>query len=135
MDQRGRPDPAETPGGGCGALSMVKIRSIGVVLVLIASAASLRASDVPTTRPTTRATAKWDPDVFPISHWCGVRREFISLERYREVADAGFTYAMPGLEGGTPTPEENLRILDYCQAVGIKAFLNDRRMPHGFGPN
>jgi len=111
---------------------MVKMRFVGVVVVLIALfAASSRASDAPTTRP----TAKWGPDVFPISFWCGVHKNFISLERYKEVADAGFTHAMPNLDGGAPTVEDNRRTLDYCQAVGIKAFLYDGRMPHGFGPN
>jgi hypothetical protein len=80
-------------------------------------------------------TAKWDPDVFPISFWCGVPVKFISLERFQEVADAGFTHAMPGLEQGAPTVQDNLRTLDYCQAVGIKAFLYDGRMPTGFGAN
>jgi hypothetical protein len=42
---------------------------------------------------------------------------------------------MPGLEQGAPNREDNFRTLDYCQSVGIKAFLYDRRMPHGLGPN
>ena len=41
--------------------------------------------------PVAATAAKWEPDVFPISHWCGVPVRFISLERYQEVADAGFT--------------------------------------------
>src|SRR5687767_2846347 len=111
---------------------MVRTRLLCAVLVTISTcAASLRAAEGPSTRP----TAKWDPDVFPISFWCGVPVKFISLERFQEVADAGFTHAMPGLEQGAPTTEDNLRILDYCGAVGIKAFLYDRRMPSGFGPN
>ena len=111
---------------------MVMMRSIcSAVLLVTCFAATAHASGAPATRP----TAKWDPDVFPISFWCGVPVKFISLERFQEVADAGFTHAMPGLEQGAPTTEDNLRILDYCRAVGIKAFLYDRRMPHGFGPN
>jgi hypothetical protein len=35
---------------------------------------------------------------------------------------------------GATTPEVNKKILDYCQKVGIKAFLMDPRMPIGFGP-
>jgi hypothetical protein len=80
-----------------------------------------------------RATAKWEPDVFPISFWCGVPVKFNTRERYQEVADAGFTHAMPNLDGGQPTTEDNRLTLDHCQAVGIKAFLWDRRMPQGLG--
>ena len=79
-------------------------------------------------------TAKWDPDVFPISFWCGVPVKFNTLERYREVADAGFTYTMPNLDAGQPTVEDNRRTLDHCKAVVIKAFLWDSRMPQGLGP-
>src|SRR5215213_8970047 len=99
------------------------------LFVLGLVAATSRASEA----PTTKATAKWDPDVFPISFLCGVHVKFISLERYKEVADAGFTHAMPNLDGGAPTIADNQRTLDYCQAVGIKAFLYDNRMPQGFG--
>lgn len=108
------------------------VRTVTLILVaLLLSAVTLRAADA----PPAHATAKWDPDVFPISFWCGVPVKFISLERFQEVADAGFTHAMPGLEQGTPTTEDNQRILDYCRDVGIKAFLYDRRMPHGLGPD
>jgi hypothetical protein len=103
--------------------------------IIVALAAWLSVPALASDKPTTKPTAAWDPDVFPISYWCGVPVKFISLQRYREVADAGFTYAMPGLEQGAPTTADNLRILDYCQAVGIKAFLYDARMPHGLGPN
>jgi hypothetical protein len=110
----------------------MKILVLMLVLHGLLSSATVRAADAP---PAQHPTAKWEPDVFPISFWCGVPVKFSSLERYQEVADAGFTYAMPGLEGGVPSVEENRRTLDYCQAVGIKAFLWDRRMPNGIGPN
>ena len=70
--------------------------------------------------------------MFPISYWWGPPKQFNTRERYQEVADAGFTYAMHGPEGGG-TPEENKLTLDHCQAVGIKAFLYDSRMPHAIG--
>jgi hypothetical protein len=108
----------------------MQLRLVVLLFTLLLCVATLRAADAP---PTTRPTAKWDPDVFPISFWCGVPVKFISQERYQEVADAGFTHAMPGLEGGAPTVADNQRTLDYCQAVGIKAFLYDNRMPHGIG--
>ena len=103
--------------------------------LMLLTVVPLHAADPAPTQPPAHPTAKWDPDVFPISHWCGVPIKFISLERYQEVADAGFTHSMPNLDGGAPTREHNLRTLDYCQSVGIKAFLWDNRMPRGFGPN
>src|SRR5262245_9699803 len=82
--------------------------------------------------PAVPATAKWEPEAFPISYWFGPPKAFNTRERYQEVADAGFTYAMVGPEGGA-TPEDNKRALDHCQAVGIKAFVYDSRMPHAIG--
>jgi hypothetical protein len=120
---------------------MTRVNGFRVVLslfTLVLFVAPLRAADpapAPAPPPAPRTTAKWEPDVFPISFWCGVPVKFISLERYREVADAGFTYAMPGLEQGAPTVQDNLRTLNYCREVGIKAFLYDGRMPHGLGAN
>jgi hypothetical protein len=40
---------------------------------------------------------------------------------------------MPNLDAGQPTPADNQRTLDHCQAAGLKAFLWDKRMPHGLG--
>lgn len=108
----------------------VRILTVLLLLVSLLSGIARAGADAPA-----RATAKWEPDVFPISFWCGVPVKFISLERYQEVADAGFTHAMPGLEQGAPTVQDNQRTLDFCQAVGIKAFLYDGRMPTGFGAN
>lgn len=102
-----------------------------LLCALMLSMTSAHAADAPTKHP----TAKWDPDVFPISFWCGVHAKFNSLERYQEVADAGFTHTMPNLDGGAPTVEDNRRTLDYCKAAGIKAFLWDNRMPHGGEPD
>ncbi|MGB7158528.1 MAG: hypothetical protein WBD40_10715 [Tepidisphaeraceae bacterium] len=113
-------------------MQSTRVRVVVTLFTLLLPAVSLRAADMP---PATRPTAMWEPDVFPISFWCGVPVKFISQERFKEVADAGFTHAMPGLEQGAPTIADNQRILDYCQAVGIKAFLYDGRMPTGIGPN
>lgn len=84
--------------------------------------------------PPTQATAKWEPEVFPISFWCGPPAKFVSAERFREIAEAGFTHAMPPCDG-TLTPAENKRLLDFAQAAGIKAFIADNRMPRGIGPD
>ena len=100
---------------------------------LIASLLILYACASHAAEPPGRVTAKWEPEVFPISFWWGVPVKFNTRERYQEVADAGFTYHMPNLDGGQPTVEDNKRTLEHCQAVGIKAFLWDSRMPQGLG--
>lgn len=75
------------------------------------------------------AMAQWAPREYPISFWCGPPPRFVSPERFKQIAAAGFTLAMPACEGPY-TPEVNLRILDACKAAGIKAFVLDERMPH-----
>ncbi|MGC8667424.1 MAG: hypothetical protein ACP5VE_04825 [Chthonomonadales bacterium] len=74
------------------------------------------------------AMAQWAPKEFPISFWCGPPPRFVSPERFKQVAAAGFNLAMPACEG-PHTPDVNLRILDACKAAGIKAFVMDQRMP------
>jgi hypothetical protein len=68
-------------------------------------------------------------DEFPISYWCGPMPEFATLERYREIKEAGFTFVMPMCAG--TSVELNRKILGYCQEVGLKAFVADGRMPIG----
>lgn len=76
------------------------------------------------------APAPWEPEQFPISYWCGPPAKFNTLERYQEIKDANFTYAFPIFPSGTV--EETKRQLDYCQQVGLKAFIYDRRMSTNF---
>lgn len=71
-------------------------------------------------------------DVFPISFWCGPPRNFVTVERYQQVKDAGFTFIMPDCVGGNE-PELQKKILDTAQQVGLKAFVDDQRMPRGIG--
>lgn len=65
-------------------------------------------------------------DEFPISFWCGPPAKFLTLERFKEIKDAGFTFVMPSC-GGT-TREDNLKILDFCEQVGLKAVIADKRI-------
>ncbi len=74
---------------------------------------------------------KWNPEVFPISYWTGPPGEFVAPERFQQIADAGFTYAMP--PEVQLTPELNKKFLDEAKAAGIKAFIRDNRMPHALG--
>jgi hypothetical protein len=66
-------------------------------------------------------------DGFPISYWAGPPKEFTTIERYKEIKDAGFTFVMPPV--GATTVELNKQILDLCGQVGLKAFIQDPRMP------
>lgn len=71
---------------------------------------------------------EWSPKQFPISFWCGPPDPYITVERYRQVSAAGFNYLMPPCEGAS-TVERNRKILDTAKAAGLKAFLQDNRMP------
>jgi hypothetical protein len=62
-----------------------------------------------------------------ISYWGGPPAAESSVERYREIADCGFNVAMPPADATDLTT--NLRILDACRAVGLKAIILDTRMP------
>jgi hypothetical protein len=66
-------------------------------------------------------------DGFPISYWCGPPADFTTIERYREIKDAGFSFVMPPCSGASR--ELNRKILDLCDEVGLKAFIADGRMP------
>lgn len=70
---------------------------------------------------------EWQPKEFPISFWCAPPAEYISLERYQQVKQAGFNYLMPPCDPTTVTT--NLKILDLAQASGLKVFVSDPRMP------
>lgn len=70
----------------------------------------------------------WTPRVFPISFWCGPPDKYLTEDRFREIADAGFNIVMPPCEGAA-TVERNRTILGLCAKVGLKAFIQDSRMP------
>jgi hypothetical protein len=68
----------------------------------------------------------WHPKEYPISFWCAPDAESTNLERYQQIKDAGFTFVMPPCSGATV--ENNHKILDLCQQVGLKAFIQDSRV-------
>src|SRR5262249_5342729 len=68
-------------------------------------------------------------DDYPISFWCGPTEKFTTVEQYRRIADAGFTFVMPPC--GSANSEIDYKTLDSCQPVGLHAFLQDPRMPLG----
>src|SRR3954452_21446585 len=101
--------------------SFPALRNHALLLALLVLAASpARAADWPAGIPI---------DEFPISYWCGPMPEFTTLERYKEIRDAGSTFFMRMCAG--TSVELNRRILDYCRQVGLKAFIADGRMPDG----
>jgi len=67
-----------------------------------------------------------DQDHFEVSYWLGPPEKYTTLDRYREIKDAGFTIASPPLH--TPSVELNRKILDLCGEVGLKAMIADARM-------
>lgn len=110
-------------------LNLTAVCCLVVCVMLTTSFAITRAQS----SPAGPSAEEWNPDFFPISYWCGPPGDFVTPERFKEIAEAGFTYAMPPCGG--LTPEQNKKVLDYAQAAGIKAFIHDGRMPHGFGAN
>jgi hypothetical protein len=91
------------------------------------------------------ANQQWNPSEFPISYWVGppdaeLQPPFppgcepwigTAQTRYQQVADAGFTFAMPSENHclpGIATPQLNLKYLDAAREAGLKAFLQDTRI-------
>jgi hypothetical protein len=72
-----------------------------------------------------------DPDEFVLSYWSGPPAAFTTLQRYREVKEANFTVAFPA-DGGLSI-EQNKKLLDFCQQVGLKAVISDGRMCQAIG--
>src|SRR5436309_2036217 len=63
---------------------------------------------------------------FPVSFWCGPPEKFVTLERYQQIANAGFTHVFPSCGG--MSVEGNKKGLELAEKVGLKVFLQDGRM-------
>jgi hypothetical protein len=63
---------------------------------------------------------------FPISFWCGVPAEFMSADRYREIAEAGITVAQV-----SGTRESIIQQLNWCEDNGITGMVLDGRVHAG----
>lgn len=61
---------------------------------------------------------------FVVTFWSGVPPQLATLDRYREIADAGFTVAQV-----SGTPAQIRQQLDWCREVGITGMVIDGRMP------
>jgi hypothetical protein len=77
-----------------------------------------------------RAGRRVAPEQFLISYWCGPPPGETTLQRYQEIAGAGFNAAMPPC-GGPITPELNRRLLELCGQTGLKAVISDSRLDPG----
>ncbi|MFC1597310.1 hypothetical protein ACFL5Q_05145 [Planctomycetota bacterium] len=67
----------------------------------------------------------WQPDEFPVSYWAGPPVAANTLDAWRTVADAHFTFAVPG---SGYSMEDNRKMLDFCRQVGLKGLVVDRRI-------
>ena len=73
---------------------------------------------------------------FIISYWCGPPKAETTLERYKEIAEAGFNVAFPAIDTlwapfDKVAEEHNKKYLDLCQEVGLKALVWDGSIPKG----
>lgn len=69
---------------------------------------------------------------FIISYWCGPPKSETTLERYKEIAECGFNVTFPAIDlskvwddtdVGPANDAHNLKVLDLCRQVGIKAMI------------
>lgn len=77
---------------------------------------------------------------FIITYWCGPPKSETTLERYQEIADAGFNVAFPAIDVlwaplNKENEEHNRKYLDLCQKAGLKALVWDGGIPGGKGWN
>jgi hypothetical protein len=67
---------------------------------------------------------------FVVSYWYGPPPKFTTIEHYRRIKEANFNVVFPpGPPDTSITREQNLRILDFCRELGLKAVIFDPRMP------
>ncbi|MBC7328746.1 hypothetical protein H5T88_00130 [bacterium] len=66
-------------------------------------------------------------DEFIITYWCGPPLKETTLERYKEIKDAGFNIAAVSIDGAFKK-EDNLRLLDIAKEVGLKCVIADQRL-------
>lgn len=70
-------------------------------------------------------------DEFILSYWSGPPAAFNTLDRYQEIKEANFNVAFPADNG--LSVEGNQKMLDFCQQLGLKAIVSDRRMCYSIG--
>ncbi len=67
----------------------------------------------------------WQPQEYPISYWVGPPVTHNTLEAWQRVRDCNFTVAGPYWGYSV---EENKKMLDFCQQVGVRVLIMDSRI-------
>lgn len=63
---------------------------------------------------------------FPIGFWWPPPERHTNLERYREIAEAGFTFTMGG--NSIDSKATNEKILTYADSLGMTSIILDKRL-------
>lgn len=71
-------------------------------------------------------TVHADANEFILSYWCGPTQDQDLDARHKEIAECGFTYAMPPCAGLSPANAK--KSLEACKKYGLKYMLNDSRL-------
>jgi len=67
-------------------------------------------------------------DRFVTSYWYGPPPKFTTIEHYRRIKEANFNVVFPpGPPDTSITREQNLKILDFCHELGMKAVIFEPR--------
>ncbi len=96
----------------------VKILLILAALCGVAAVDAARGAGPPTSqsRPPQRE--------FVVSYWYGPPAKFTTIEDYRRIKEANFNVVFPpGALDPTLTIEENLKVLDLCRTLNMRAVV------------
>src|SRR5687768_14261122 len=67
---------------------------------------------------------------FVVSYWYGPPPKFTTIEHYRRIKEANFNVVFPPRAlDPTLTVEQNLKVLDLCRTLNLRAVVYDPRMP------
>src|SRR5829696_6753495 len=67
---------------------------------------------------------------FVTSYWYGPPPKFTTVEHYRRIKEANFNVVFPPRAlDPTLTVEQNLKVLDLCRMLEMRAVVHDPRMP------
>lgn len=103
---------------------IVKLLIILGALCGIAAVDDARGAGPPTSQPTPPQRE------FVVSYWYGPPAKFTTIEDYRRIKEANFNVVFPpGALDPTLTVEENLKVLDLCRTLNMRAVVYDPRMP------
>lgn len=96
--------------------------ALGLILMVRSPAAV--AADVSVTAVSESEILPTPPNLLPVLAWCSVPEEFTSVERYRELADAGFTHGLIKVSGVAEAAKQ----LEVAKATGVKVIVACREL-------